>query len=129
MTPNNCHQPEEKIVVAFDVKRIQIGLIQIELRVYGTNVLPSAALIWVYALNFAPFLVFYTDKELSFNLQNNNNIKRRMRSWRFCLGIAEMGGTRAHLRVGQTKPPPIPPKAEANNWSICKTLTDHDILR
>ena len=32
MTPNNCHQPEEKIVVAFDVKRIQIGLIQIGLR-------------------------------------------------------------------------------------------------
>ena len=24
MTPNNCHQPEEKIVVAFDVKRTQI---------------------------------------------------------------------------------------------------------
>ena len=45
MTPNICHQSEEKIVVAFDVKRIQIGLIQIGLRVYGTNVLPSAALI------------------------------------------------------------------------------------
>ena len=26
MTPNNCQQPEEKIVVAFDVKRTQIGL-------------------------------------------------------------------------------------------------------
>ena len=26
MTPNSCHRPEEKIVVAFDVKRIQIGL-------------------------------------------------------------------------------------------------------
>ena len=26
MTPNNCHQPGEKIVVAFDVKRTQIGL-------------------------------------------------------------------------------------------------------
>ena len=24
MTPFNCHQPEEKIVVAFDVKRTQI---------------------------------------------------------------------------------------------------------
>ena len=121
MTPNNCHQPEEKIVVAFDVKRTQIGL--------RLKSVWDKALIWVYVLNFAPFLVFYTDKELSFNLQNNNNIKRRMRSWRFCFGIAEMGGTRAHLRVGQTNPPPIPPKADANNWSICKTLTDHDILR
>ena len=36
MTPNNRHQPEEKIVIVFDVKRIQIGLLQIRLRVYGT---------------------------------------------------------------------------------------------
>ena len=37
MTPNNCHQPEEKIVVAFDVKRTQIGLRL--LRLYGTKLM------------------------------------------------------------------------------------------
>ena len=67
MTPNNCHQPEEKIVVAFDVKRTQIGL-RLKSVWDKINVLPSPALIWVYVLNFAPFLVFYTDKELSFKL-------------------------------------------------------------
>lgn len=35
MIPNNRHQPEEKII-AFDVKRIEIGFLLIVLRVYGT---------------------------------------------------------------------------------------------